>query len=79
MGALLRGRESAEVPRRAADGAVRAMLPAGGQAGQPLWEAAPGDVHPVELHGGCAMRDGAGWAWLAVGGRLVVWLAGLTQ
>ncbi|NBC46360.1 hypothetical protein GTZ93_41905 [Corallococcus exiguus] len=30
MGALLRRREDAEGPRRAADGAARAMLPAGG-------------------------------------------------
>jgi hypothetical protein len=32
MGALLRGREGAEGPRRAADGAARVMLPSGGQA-----------------------------------------------
>ncbi|PTL81107.1 hypothetical protein DAT35_23535 [Vitiosangium sp. GDMCC 1.1324] len=37
MGALLRGREGAEGPRRTADGAARAMLPASGQAAQPLW------------------------------------------
>jgi hypothetical protein len=32
MEALLRGREGAEGPRRAADGAARVMLPSGGQA-----------------------------------------------
>ncbi|WP_239014962.1 hypothetical protein [Archangium violaceum] len=37
MGALLRGREGAEGPRRAADGAARAMRPAGGQAAQRPW------------------------------------------
>src|SRR4051794_26912092 len=37
MGALVRGREGAEGPRRAADGAARVMLPSGGQAAQPPW------------------------------------------
>ena len=32
MGAQLRGREGEEGPRGAADGAARAMIPAGGQA-----------------------------------------------
>jgi hypothetical protein len=37
MGAQLRGREGAQGPRRAADGAARVMLPAGGRAAQPPW------------------------------------------
>lgn len=36
-GAQLRGREGAEGRRRAADGAARVMVPAGGQAVQPPW------------------------------------------
>jgi len=37
IGALLRGRAGAEGLRRAADGAARVMIQAGGQAAQPLW------------------------------------------
>ena len=37
MGALWRGREGKEGPRRAAGGAARAMRPVGGQAAQRPW------------------------------------------